>query len=92
MSFYSISIPVRALIPSAVVIDPPHHSLELNVCKKIKITEFDRDNFKITAKGYGETYDREKHTPGTEIKAITYSAMQILEKEGRTDVYTIVDI
>ena len=33
-----------------------------------------------------------KHHPGTEIKAITYSAMQLHEKDGRADVYVIVDI
>jgi hypothetical protein len=32
-----------------------------------------------------------QHEPGTEVKAITYSAMQILERE-RADVYVIVDI
>jgi SHS2 domain-containing protein len=29
---------------------------------------------------------------GTEIKAITYSNMQIHEKDDRTDLYVIVDI
>ena len=33
-----------------------------------------------------------KHHLGTEIKAITYSAMQLHEKDGRADVYVIVDI
>lgn len=33
-----------------------------------------------------------RHPQGTEIKAITYSNMQIHEKEGRADVYVIVDI
>jgi hypothetical protein len=33
-----------------------------------------------------------RHPQGTEIKAITYSNMQIHEKEERADVYVIVDI
>jgi SHS2 domain-containing protein len=46
----------------------------------------------------GEKFDLSKHPQGTEVKAITYSAMQIHEKpaEGttpaRVDVYVIVDI
>eukprot|EP00959_Pyramimonas_sp_CCMP1952_P472038 9499403-Pyramimonas_sp.AAC.2 len=40
----------------------------------------------------GETFDRATHEQGTEVKAITYSAMQINEKEDRTDVLVIVDI
>ena len=40
----------------------------------------------------GEKFDLEKHPQGTEVKAITYSAMQIHEKEDRCDLYVIVDI
>ena len=42
----------------------------------------------------GEKFDRQTHTCGTEIKAITYSAMQITEKteEGDAEVFVIVDI
>jgi SHS2 domain-containing protein len=62
------------------------------VCKRVEIVKFDRENWKIQARGFGEVYDKAKHVPGTEIKAITYSAMQILEKEGKAEVYVIVDI
>jgi len=41
---------------------------------------------------HGETFDLEKHPQGTEIKAITYSNMQIHDNEGRVDIYVIVDI
>ncbi len=37
---------------------------EYFVCRRVEITSFDRENWKITAKGFGETYDREKHVPG----------------------------
>ena len=40
----------------------------------------------------GEVYDAARHTPGTEVKAITFSNMQILEESCRTDLYVIVDI
>lgn len=62
------------------------------MCKRVEIVEFDRVNWKIKAKGFGETYDKSKHVPGTEIKAITYSAMQIHETDHKQDVFMIVDI
>ncbi|KAL3120335.1 hypothetical protein niasHT_001148 [Heterodera trifolii] len=53
---------------------------------------------------WGESFDPQKHPQGTEIKAITYSNMQIIREEekeedeggkvpiGRTDIFVIVDI
>lgn len=40
----------------------------------------------------GEKFDRARHECGTEVKAITYSAMQIREAEGDAEVFVIVDI
>lgn len=40
----------------------------------------------------GERFDRERHACGTEVKAITYSAMQINEAPGDAEVFVIVDI
>lgn len=60
------------------------------VCKEVKILEFDREAFRIKAQGKGERWSREKHRHGTEIKAITYSAMQMYEKDGRAEVFVIV--
>lgn len=59
---------------------------------KVEIIEFDRENYKIRAKMQGDIYDPAKHTCGTEIKAITYSNMQIHEKDERVDLFVIVDI
>jgi len=42
--------------------------------------------------GLGETFELGKHPQGTEVKAITYSAMQILEKEEYSEIFVIVDI
>jgi len=61
-------------------------------CKKATIISFDREKFKIKVRGEGDIWDSTKHPQGTEIKAITYSNMQIHEKEERTDLYVIVDI
>ena len=72
--------------------------------RKIHITEFDTENFKIKATIEGELFDRSRHPIGTEIKAITFSNMQIYEpgQEGeqhahrttkdRADIFMIVDI
>jgi len=65
------------------------------VARRVKITTFDRNSWKITAKGYGEKFQpRVKHPQGTEIKAITYSAMQVVEADdsGRAQIWVIVDI
>lgn len=40
----------------------------------------------------GEQFERGKHASGTEVKAITYSNMQIREQPGDAEVFVIVDI
>jgi SHS2 domain-containing protein len=62
------------------------------IARKIEINLFDRNELRIIARGYGETFDLSRHTQGTEVKAITYSNMQIHEKASTHDVYVIVDI
>ncbi|CDI97985.1 Protein archease [Echinococcus multilocularis] len=58
----------------------------------IKITEFNRENFHIKSVGWGEPFDLKKHPQGTEVKAITYSNMQIHDAEGHHEVFVIIDI
>ena len=60
--------------------------------KDIEITEFNRDEWTITAVGYGECMDLNKHPQGTEVKAITYSAMQIKETKEKCECLVVVDI
>jgi SHS2 domain-containing protein len=48
--------------------------------------------WRVEAVGAGERFDRDRHEAGTEIKAITYSAMQVIEKEGDAEIFVIVDI
>ncbi|KAK3088623.1 hypothetical protein FSP39_021423 [Pinctada imbricata] len=62
------------------------------IARKVIITEFDKENFKIKAKGYGEEFDISKHPQGTEVKAITYSNMQVFDKEGQHELFVIIDI
>ncbi|XP_033109661.1 protein archease-like isoform X2 [Anneissia japonica] len=60
--------------------------------RKVQIVEFDMKNFKIQAIGFGETFDLCKHPQGTEVKAITYSNMQVHEDRPTNDIYVIIDI
>ncbi|CAK9807221.1 Protein archease-like [Anthophora plagiata] len=64
------------------------------IAKKVKITKFDLENFKITAIALGEEFTIGKHTQNAEVKAITYSAMQIIDppEVERPEVFVIIDI
>ena len=67
-------------------------STELFVARRVAVTHLDRTAFTAHAVAVGETFTLGKHPQGTEVKAITYSAMRVTEAEGRTDVLVIVDI
>lgn len=67
--------------------------------KRVRILEFektqltnDESTYKIRVECYGETFALSKHCQGTEIKAITYSAMRIRDEPECHEVYFIVDI
>lgn len=64
------------------------------IARKVKITEMDRENFRIKATVLGEEFTLGKHPQGTEVKAITYSAMQIFDRPDseRPEVFVIIDI
>ncbi|KAH8393838.1 hypothetical protein KR215_002249 [Drosophila sulfurigaster] len=64
------------------------------VCKKLEITKFDVENFEIVCRCYGEPFEIGKHPQGTEVKAITYSAMQVVQDVERSnfEVFVIIDI
>jgi SHS2 domain-containing protein len=59
---------------------------------ELEIVSINRETFSISSKGKGEKIDLRKHTQGTEIKAITYSNMEMQEHENRCDIWVIVDI
>mmetsp|Transcript_7692 Transcript_7692/g.25267 ORF Transcript_7692/g.25267 Transcript_7692/m.25267 type:complete len:220 (-) Transcript_7692:112-771(-) len=68
------------------------------VCKHVAVSDIRRGEENATAKWsarvdtLGEQFDLAKHPQGTEVKAITYSNMQVHEKTDRTDIFVIVDI
>jgi len=69
------------------------------IFKKVTITELSLGpEFKVKFKAYGEIFDLKKHPQGTEVKAITYSAMQVIpadkntKKPGVAELYVIIDI
>ncbi|KAG8451614.1 hypothetical protein GDO86_003709 [Hymenochirus boettgeri] len=59
--------------------------------REVKVLHIDRIQFKIRSIGWGEEFNLTKHPQGTEVKAITYSAMQIHEEE-KAEVFVIIDI
>lgn len=65
------------------------------ICNKLEIIEFQTDlEYKIKCKCYGEEFQIGKHPQGTEVKAITYSAMQIINEpnNNRYELFVIIDI
>ncbi|KAM4701181.1 protein archease [Discoglossus pictus] len=61
------------------------------VPREVKVLHIDRMRCKIRSIGWGEEFNLSKHPQGTEVKAITYSAMQIHEEE-KPEVFVIIDI
>ncbi|XP_015667129.1 protein archease isoform X1 [Protobothrops mucrosquamatus] len=64
---------------------------EFFIPREVKVLHIDRIRFKIRSIGWGEEFSLQKHPQGTEVKAITYSAMQVQE-EGKPEVFVIIDI
>eukprot|EP00172_Hildenbrandia_rubra_P001342 Plantae.Rhodophyta-Hildenbrandia_rubra.ctg18796.p1 GENE.Plantae.Rhodophyta-Hildenbrandia_rubra.ctg18796~~Plantae.Rhodophyta-Hildenbrandia_rubra.ctg18796.p1 ORF type:complete len:211 (-),score=50.67 Plantae.Rhodophyta-Hildenbrandia_rubra.ctg18796:279-911(-) len=66
------------------------------IMKRVEVENVDRKFWKVKAKAWGETFDRSKHTQGTEVKAITYSNLQVIENEEKdekkAEIFVIVDI
>lgn len=62
------------------------------VANTITLEEINLDKWRVVSSGRGEVMDISRHPQGTEVKAITYSGMRIDEKEGRVDIYVVVDI
>lgn len=62
------------------------------IARKVIIDEFDIEKGYIKATGYGEQFSLDKHPQGTEVKAITYSNMQVHKDKPTNDIYVIIDI
>jgi SHS2 domain-containing protein len=60
---------------------------EYSVCKRVEIVTFDRENWKIVARGFGETYDKKKHVPGEKqcLQLICKSEKQIKRHRNQSD-------
>ena len=50
------------------------------------------EQYKLIALAKGEAFDRNKHEIGTEVKAITYSFMNIEEKKKKVEISIVFDI
>ncbi|MFX0139918.1 MAG: archease, partial [Candidatus Hodarchaeota archaeon] len=48
--------------------------------------------YKLKATASGEKFDRNKHEIGTEVKAITYSFMNIEEKKDKVEIDITFDV
>ena len=63
------------------------------VAREVTVEPVDRESFnRCTSSGKGEIVDWKRHNQGTEIKAVTYSHLQVVEDEDRCDIWIIVDI
>ena len=62
------------------------NEISVSSIKKVK------DKYKLRAVVKGEKFDRNKHDIGTEVKAITYSFMSIVEKKNRVEINIVFDI
>jgi len=61
--------------------------------RQIEVIEFNQSKYSIRAKLKGENFEVKRHGgEGTEVKAITYSAMRIDESEEKCEIWVIVDI
>jgi SHS2 domain-containing protein len=58
----------------------------------IKTIEKINDEYQLYASMKGEEFDRDKHEIGTEVKAITYSFMEIKETEDKVRISIVFDI
>lgn len=68
------------------------------VARSVRVSgPVDRTEWVVDATGMGEEYDPSRHTQGTEVKAVTYGSLKVLENESsdngpRCDIWVIVDI
>jgi len=66
--------------------------LIINHVKIDPIIKNSSGKLEIHAKCQGEVYNPSKHTPDIEVKAITYSYLEINEEKKRTDIKIVYDI
>ncbi|MFO8019402.1 MAG: archease [Promethearchaeia archaeon] len=59
---------------------------------KVETIEKINDEYQLKASMKGEQFDRDNHEIGTEVKAITYSFMEIKEEEDKVEISIVFDI
>ncbi|MCK5606598.1 archease [Candidatus Pacearchaeota archaeon] len=57
---------------------------------EVEKIEIDKENFKLTAKLKGD--NAENYSIGLDVKAITYSDMEVLEKDGEWVTQVVLDV
>ncbi|VDL69132.1 unnamed protein product [Nippostrongylus brasiliensis] len=62
------------------------------VGKRVVVEKLDVNKWTAEFQVFGECFDLAKHTQLTDVKAITYSNMQIHHNGNRCDIYVILDI
>ena len=67
-------------------------STEMFVVRELRLGPINRDSWELRVTAVGSRFTPGQHEQGTEVKAITYSAMQIHDREGDAEVFVIVDI
>lgn len=94
-----IEIEIEAEDKKALLYDWLEHFLYLQgaknlVASKFKVEEIARmeDYYKLKAKAWGERFEPNRHNPRTEVKAVTYHMMEIIEEGDHCSAQVIVDI
>ena len=63
------------------------------MAREAKVLSLDREKCSCKMQLKGEEFDLQKHGGfGTEVKAVTHSALNIIETEKKSEVWVIVDI
>ncbi|XP_056664258.1 protein archease-like [Monodelphis domestica] len=62
---------------------------EFFIAREVKVLSIDQRNFKLRSIGWRE-FSLNKHPRGTEVKAITYSAIQVYDEKPK--VFVIINI
>lgn len=93
------TVEIRSEDLEALLFDWLDHLLYLQGAKgyiaskfEIKGISKENDEYKLEGKVWGQKYSREKHGPGSEVKAITYHMMEINQKPDRSSVQVVVDV
>ncbi len=65
-----------------------------NLYSRFKVEKIEKTpkDFKLTARGWGEPFDKEKHLSKVGVKAVTYHQMEIVKHSNLVTVKFILDI